>query len=105
MKKKDIQHPIEPLSADELREAEIWLPRRDETKAYVSPRKILSLKNSKLAWEKRRQGRCWSQNRLRYILFLRSRTTKVWYVWVDVLKDHLYHMIVEIRLFCEKDRI
>jgi Cu2+-containing amine oxidase len=105
MKKKDIQHPIEPLSVNELREAEIWLLRRDETKAYVSRRKLLSLKNSKLAWEKRRQGRCWSQNRLRYILFLRSRTTKVWYAWVDVSKDHLYHMIVDIRLFCEKDRI
>jgi hypothetical protein len=51
MKKKDIQHPIEPLSAGELREAEIWLLRRDETKAYVSRRKLLSLKNSKLAWE------------------------------------------------------
>ena len=32
MKKKDIQHPIEPLSADELREAEIWLLRLDETR-------------------------------------------------------------------------
>jgi hypothetical protein len=49
MKKKDIQYPIEPLSADELREAEIWLLRRDETKAYVSRRKLLSLTNSKLA--------------------------------------------------------
>jgi hypothetical protein len=35
MKAKHIQHPIEPLSADELREAEIWLLRRDQSICFA----------------------------------------------------------------------
>ncbi|CAB4038938.1 Hypothetical predicted protein [Paramuricea clavata] len=39
--KKDIQHLIEPLSADELREAEIWLLRRDQSICFAKEITVL----------------------------------------------------------------
>jgi hypothetical protein len=55
MKKKDIQHPIEPLSADELREAEIWLLRQDQSICFAKEITVLEKQQSGLGKTKTRK--------------------------------------------------
>ncbi|CAB4024394.1 PREDICTED: uncharacterized protein LOC102806687, partial [Paramuricea clavata] len=55
MKKKDIQHPIKPLSADELREAEIWLLRRDQSICFAKEITVLEKQQTGLGKTKTRK--------------------------------------------------
>jgi hypothetical protein len=55
MKNKDIQHPIEPLSADELREAEIWLLRRDQSICFAKEITVLEKQQTGLGKTKTRK--------------------------------------------------
>lgn len=48
MKRKDLQNSIEPLSTDELWEAEIWLLKRDQSACFAKEIAVFERQKSRL---------------------------------------------------------